>query len=166
MTFWHGFRYLQSLNLGLDELESDFFFFFSVRDVEGPQKSLVMSGRRTEALLAGFSLTCGASYNSDSSKNSNNHDRKHIAWTMCQTLFWALYFDWLMDAANHSYEKMWSRPICTVKEAWSLERLSNLLMIMQLISKRAWIWAQETRLQNSSYNVSCSKFPDPSTGTL
>lgn len=51
---------------------------FAVRDVEGAQKSLVMSGRRTEALLAGFSLTCGASYNSDSSNHSNNHNRKHL----------------------------------------------------------------------------------------
>ena len=58
-----------------------FFFFFAVRDVEGPQKSLVMSGRRTEALLAGFSLTCGASYNSESSNNSNNHNRKSVIIT-------------------------------------------------------------------------------------
>ena len=64
-------------------MESDFlfFFFFAVRDVEGPQKSQVMSGRRTEALLAGFSLTCGASYNSDNSNNSNNHNRKSIIIT-------------------------------------------------------------------------------------
>ena len=60
-------------------LESDFYkVFFAARDVDGAQKSLVMSGRRTEALLAGFSLTCGASYNSDSSYNSNNHNRKHL----------------------------------------------------------------------------------------
>lgn len=40
--------------------------------------------------------------------------------------------------------------ICTVKEAQSLERLSNLLVITQLESTRAWIPAQETWFQNSS----------------
>lgn len=39
--------------------------------------------------------------------------------------------------------------ICTVKEAQSLERLSNLLVITQLESTRAWIPAQETWFQNS-----------------
>lgn len=84
----------------------------------------------------------------------------YVPDTVLGPLFWLI-----MDAPNHPYEVMQFHPICTVKEAWSLERLSNLLMITQLKSKRAGIWAQQTRLQNSSYNVLCSKFPGPFRGT-
>lgn len=55
MSIWHAFRELQPLRWCVDELESD-FFFFAAEDVEGAQKPLVVSGKRTEPLLAGFSL--------------------------------------------------------------------------------------------------------------
>ena len=58
MTIWHGFQTSVPLDLHLHELEG---LFFAAGDVEGAQKSLVMSGKRTGTLLAGFGWACGGS---------------------------------------------------------------------------------------------------------
>lgn len=114
-------------------------FLGLVREENGHLAALFLLGLRTQWVILAIVAIIGIIIMGNS----------YIAWTVCQTHRSKHFMEidcWMLSITLRSV----FHPIGTVKEAQSLERLSNLLVITQLESTRAWIPAQETWFQNSS----------------